>query len=250
MNPYIKQLVELVETDKKIDSFEPKIAQIQTALNAKLEEQKALENKIELYEEELKDTEVKRQKNELHLADLSEKLETFGKKTAVIKTEKELKALQLEEEIAKEQIAFANEEIERLDKITELKTQEIADIKEQIEQMQESVSELKSNTEAEVTQIEQERLKVFEEKQKLLSEMNQNIIVFYEKIRRWAKNTTVVPVRKQACYGCYMRINDHTYSSVIKGEEITTCPHCGRILYLESQVSPQEEETTEESASL
>ncbi len=251
MNPYIKQLVQLVEIDKKIDLFEPQIAQIKSALNAKLDEQKALEKKIELYEEELKETEVKRQKNELHLADLGDKLETYSKKTAVIKTEKELKALQLEEEIAKEQIAFANEEIERLDKITTLKTDEIAQLKEQIEQMQEGVLDLEEKTQAEVAQIESERLKVFEEKQKLLSEMNQNIIVFYEKIRRWAKNTTVVPVRKQACYGCYMRINDHTYSSVIKGEEITTCPHCGRILYLESQLSPKEqEEASEESASL
>ncbi len=250
MNPYIKQLVQLVEIDKKIDLFEPQIAQIQAALNAKLDEQKRLENKIELYEEELKETEVKRQKNELHLSDLSDKLESFSKKSSVIKTEKELKALQLEEEIAKEQIAFANEEIERLDKITALKTDEIEEIKEQIAQMQESVSQLQEKTQAEVSKIEAERLKVFEEKQKLLSEMNQNIIVFYEKIRRWAKNTTVVPVKKQACYGCYMRINDHTYSSVIKGEEITTCPHCGRILYLESQLSPEQEEASEESAAL
>ena len=73
--------------------------------------------------------------------------------------------------------------------------------------------------------------------------MNQNIIVFYEKIRRWAGNTTVVPVKKQACYGCYMKLNDHTYASVIRNEEITTCPHCGRILYLEKV------EEVEESAS-
>jgi predicted nucleic acid-binding Zn-ribbon protein len=31
-----------------------------------------------------------------------------------------------------------------------------------------------------------------------------------------------------------MKINDKSYTEVIKGEEIATCPHCGRILYLES----------------
>jgi predicted nucleic acid-binding Zn-ribbon protein len=251
MNPYIKQLVELVEIDKKIDSFEPKIAQIRSALDAKLQEQQALQNKIKEYEEELEDIEVKRQKNELHLAELNEKLKTFDQKSAAIKSEKELKALQLEEEIAKEQIAFANEEIERLEKISEQKKEMIEQAKEQIEQMQEELAALQKSTEEEVAKIEAERMKVFEEKQKLLSTMNQNIIVFYEKIRRWAKNTTVVPVRKQACYGCFMRINDHTYAQVIKGEEITTCPHCGRILYLESQFEDKkEQEEPEESASL
>ncbi len=251
MNPYIKQLVTLVEIDKKIDSYEPKIAQISKALDTKLAEQNALEQKIKQYEEELADTEVKREKNEQHLAELNEKLKTFGKKSAAIKSEKELKALQLEEEIAKEQVAFANEEIERLDKITEQKKEQIEETKEKIQKMQEELEELKETTSKEVEKIEKERLEVFEEKQKLLSLMSQNIIVFYEKIRRWAKNTTVVPVRKQACYGCYMRINDHTYSSVIKGEEITTCPHCGRILYLESQFEEKDEENeSRESASL
>ncbi len=251
MNPYIKQLVTLVEIDKKIDSYEPKIAQISQALDSKLAEQKALEDKIEQYEEELADTELKRKKNELHLAELSEKLKSFDKKSAAIKSEKELKALQLEEEIAKEQVTFANEEIERLDKITDQKTQQIEEAKEKIQKMQEELEELKETTQKEVEKIEQERLLVFEDKQKLLSQMSQNIIVFYEKIRRWAKNTTVVPVRKQACYGCYMRINDHTYSNVIKGEEITTCPHCGRILYLESQFEQKDEESrSQESASL
>ena len=74
--------------------------------------------------------------------------------------------------------------------------------------------------------------------------MDQKIISFYEKIRKWAKNTAVVPVKKQACYGCFMKINDKTYSEVIKGEEIVTCPHCGRILYIEKE----EEEATEEQS--
>ena len=251
MNPYIKQLVTLQEIDKKIDSYEPKIAEIRSALDAKLHEQHGLQQKIAEYEEELKDIELKRQKNELHLAELNEKLKSFDQKSAAIKSEKELKALQLEEEIAKEQIAFANEEIERLEKVAEQKQEMIEEAKKEIEAMQEALEALQTSTDEEVAKIEAERMKVFEEKQKLLSEMSQNIIVFYEKIRRWAKNTTVVPVRKQACYGCYMRINDHTYSQVIKGEEITTCPHCGRILYLESQFEEKPEEANpEESASL
>lgn len=64
--------------------------------------------------------------------------------------------------------------------------------------------------------------------------MNQKVLSFYEKIRKWAKNTAVVPVKKQACYGCFMKIYDKTYLSVIKGEEIITCPHCGRI-YIKSK---------------
>lgn len=63
------------------------------------------------------------------------------------------------------------------------------------------------------------------------------MLSFYEKIRKWAKNTAVVPMRKQACYGCFMHINDKVFASVLRSDEITTCPHCGRILYSELPVN-------------
>jgi predicted nucleic acid-binding Zn-ribbon protein len=36
-----------------------------------------------------------------------------------------------------------------------------------------------------------------------------------------------------------MRLNDKTYASVIKSEDIVTCPHCGRILYIEETVEEE-----------
>ncbi len=248
MNQYLKQLVELVETDKKIDSFEPEIEKIRANLTAQLEKEARLVKKIEENKEELQANELSKNKNELHLAELAEKIKSLGEKSAAVKTDKEMKALQLEEEIAKEQIDFANEEIERLDKVKELREIEIAEYQEEIDAMQEETASIQATTDAALAELEKTRMKVYEDKQKLLSQMNQNIIVFYEKIRRWAKNTTVVPVKKQACYGCYMRLNDHTYAAVVRGEEITTCPHCGRILYLDTKAL-EEEAAAEESAS-
>ncbi|MED7853017.1 hypothetical protein VWN94_10095, partial [Campylobacter coli] len=41
-----------------------------------------------------------------------------------------------------------------------------------------------------------ERMNVYTKKTKLVAEMNQKVLSFYEKIRKWAKNTAVVPVKK------------------------------------------------------
>lgn len=235
MNQYLKQLVELVETDKKIDSFEPEIEKIRANLTEQLEKEALLVKKIEINKELLVSSELSKSKNELHLAELADKIKNLGEKSAAVKTDKEMKALQLEEEIAKEQIDFANEEIERLDKVKELKEIEMAEYQAEIDGMQANTADIQATTDTALEELEKTRMQVYEDKQKLLSQMNQNIIVFYEKIRRWAKNTTVVPVRKQACYGCYMRLNDHTYANVVRGEEIITCPHCGRILYLDTK---------------
>ena len=69
----------------------------------------------------------------------------------------------------------------------------------------------------------------------LMKSMDSNIYKYYEKIKKWAGNSAVSPVRKQACMGCYMKINDKTYADVIKAEEIVSCPHCGRVLYIETE---------------
>ena len=145
-----------------------------------------------------------------------------------------MKSLQLEEEIAKEQVNFANEEIARLEKVIDTKQDLIEGQKSTIADAEEKTVAVKAEVDAVLEGINAERQKVFVKKDKLISAMNQKGLSFYQKIRRWAKNTTAVPVKKQACYGCFLTINDKTYADVIKGEEITTCPHCGRILYIDS----------------
>jgi len=235
MKQYIDQLVELSIVDKEIDAFEPKIAEVKERLNRVLNEKNSVEEAIKKLNEEIQECELKKRKNELHLKELSQKLEDLAKKSAQVKTEKEAKALQLEEEIAKEQINFANEEIARLENSCETKIEEKNSLEERLKEIEERVNKTKEAVDAELKELEEERKKVFEKKQELVSKIPQKILAFYEKIRRWAGNSAVVPVKKQACMGCFMKINDKTYSKVIKGEEIVTCPHCGRILYLEKE---------------
>ncbi len=239
MNQHLKQLIDLSKIDKEIDAFDPQIEAANHKYESALAKKETLEESIEALENEIKEEQLKHKKNELHLAELSEKLEANRKKSAEIKTEKEMKSLQLEEEIAKEQISFANEEIERLDKIIDSKTERINDLKAQMEEIDANLGNVKEEVDAKLAEIDTERQKVFARKQELVSQMNQKGLSFYQKIRRWAKNTTAVPVRHQACMGCFMVISDKVYADVIKGEEIVTCPHCGRILYIE------EEETAE-----
>ena len=235
MNKHVKQLVDLSSVNKEIDAFEPQIEKINKALNLSFEKIKDTESQIEALKEEVKELKVKKSKSELLLSELSEKLSSIGKKQALVKSEKEAKALQLEEDIAKEQCGFANEEINRFDKIISLKDDEAKKITAELEILVSSSHTLRESLENDKRAIEKEMEKVYEKKDKLVSRMSRKILTFYEKIRKWAYNTAVVPVKKQACYGCFMRINDKTYALVTQSEDIVTCPHCGRILYREAE---------------
>lgn len=233
MNKHLEQLIELSMIDKEIDAFEPQIEEANLQYDALLATKSTIVNEISALKQEIKDEQLKKQKNELHLAELSAKLEENSKKSAEIKTEREMKSLQLEEEIAKEQVSFANEEIERLEKLIDHKQGKIDELEAKAVEIEGNLSSVKADVDVKLAKIDEERKEVFAKKQTLVSAMNQKGLSFYQKIRRWAKNTTAVPVRNQACMGCYMAVSDKIYADVIKGEEITTCPHCGRILYLE-----------------
>jgi hypothetical protein len=234
MNNHLQQLIDLAEIDQNIDAFEPQIEEANYNYEAALAKTETISTNIESLTIEIKNEESKKYKNELHLQELSQKLEENAKKSADVKTEREIKSLQLEEDIAKEQVTFANEEIARLEKIIEAKKEQVEEFKNSLETLNANLEKVKSDVDEKLTAINNERQTVFVEKEKLLGTINKKGLAFYQKIRRWAKNTTVVPVEEQACMGCHMIISDRIYSDVIKGEEITNCPHCGRILFVKA----------------
>ncbi len=241
MNKYLEDLVKLSKYDTSISQFEPKIENQKAKLATFVEIAESIKVSINSTYLEIDDLKSKRTKNNIHLSELKTKLDNIAKKNKDVTNEKELKALQLEEEIAKEQVSFANEEIERLDKATLVKEDKLKELQEKLKTEEEDIKEVKVVVEDTIAQINEERNEVYAKRSELLGQFDNKILTFYEKIKRWAKDTAVVPVKKQACYGCFMKINDKTYAEVIKGEEIVNCLHCGRILYKgEEETATQE----------
>ncbi len=235
MNKYLQDLIKLSKFDTAISMFEPKIENEKAKLATFVETAEEIKASINTLYLEVDDIKSKRTKNNIHLSELKSKLEDISKKNDNIHTEKELKALQLEEEIAKEQISFANEEITRLDALSESKEETLKDLQEKLTEEEESIKDIQVAVDNTIEEINKERNVVYQDRSELLEKFDNKILTFYEKIKRWAKDSAVVPVKKQACYGCYMKINDKTYAEVIKSEEIVNCPHCGRILYKEDE---------------
>ncbi|MDX9962016.1 MAG: C4-type zinc ribbon domain-containing protein, partial [Aliarcobacter sp.] len=231
MNKYLQDLIKLSKFDTAISMFEPKIENEKAKLATFVETAEAIKASINSIYSEIDDVKSKRTKNNIHLGELKTKLDNIAKKNKDVHNDKELKALQLEEEIAKEQISFANEEIDRLDNLTKSKESVLKELQEKLSSEENDIKEIQVSVDGTIESINKERNLVYQDRSILLEKFDNKILTFYEKIKRWAKDSAVVPVKKQACYGCHMKINDKTYAEVIKAEEIVNCPHCGRILY-------------------
>ncbi len=79
MNSHLKQLIDLSIVDKDIDAFEPQIEEANYKYEAALAQKQSIDSDIENLTIEIKDEKFKKQKNELHLAELSQKLEENSK---------------------------------------------------------------------------------------------------------------------------------------------------------------------------
>ena len=233
MNKHLNELIALSKNDLAIDSFTPqleasdkKLAKIQKKIDRVQHELNGLTRDIEKNE-----TQVTTFDEQLTM--LNEQLTLNTKKLKEITTEKEMKALSLEESLAKEKMTFANEEITRLQAINEKKKALQEESSSKFGVLDNEFKEMNEIVSAEKVEIEKSKGELFVKREELTRNLEQKVLAFYEKIRIWAGNTAVVPVKKQACYGCYMKLNDKTYSEVIRADEICNCPHCGRIMYIE-----------------
>jgi predicted nucleic acid-binding Zn-ribbon protein len=231
MNKHLKDLIELSNKDIQLDSFEPKLEEIKKELNKSIKQKDKILEQITNAEEEKELTQSNIVKNNLHLQELGDNLDKIQEKTKAVKTDREAKALTLEEELNKEQISFAHEEAERFEKMLASNEEKMEALKKELSEVDDLINQEDKSVQGVISTLESQRDDIAKSKEELLQNMDGKILSYYQKIKRWAGNTSVVPVKKQACYGCFMQINNNVFTDVLKSEEIVNCPSCGRILY-------------------
>jgi predicted nucleic acid-binding Zn-ribbon protein len=242
LNIYTKELVKLSKIDNSLDSFNPQINEINAKVEKAKKEVDNLKSQASAIEELIDGNNAKITSFEEQIKVLKDQLEDIKKKQPKLKTEKEIASLSSEEHIAKDPLQYDNEEIDRLNKINEVKRAELDDIEQQLKDAEANLEEVVKSIESEVAQIEEQKASLYKDRETQTVSMDSKILAFYEKIRKWAGNSAIIKVENQACYGCYIKINDKTYSDLIKGEDIVSCPHCGRVLYIEEDSESAQEE--------
>ncbi|WP_221272054.1 MULTISPECIES: zinc ribbon domain-containing protein [unclassified Helicobacter] len=237
MNAHLVQLIQIAKLDKDIEALEPLIKAKRADLDKALATRQKKQAEYALLEEEKGSLHLQIQKNEQALYETNAKVDSIQKKISQVKSERELRSLGIEEDITKERANQANKEIERLQIESAHKSKLQETLQSALEDLEQEIATLEQKVETETAEIKEQQQRIFQEKQDLTLKMDHKLIAFYEKIRRWAGNTCVVSVKKQACGGCFIRINDRTYAEVLSSSDILTCPHCGRILYIDTAQS-------------
>ncbi len=236
MNKEFEHLIGLSQLNQDISEIKSQISNHEKVLKKSANKIENIKNDIETTKENIVNTQQNVSKNNTHLKDLSTQLKDITKKSKKAKTQKEVNAVQIEEDIAKSSISFTNDEITRLQNIIELKKSQNKEKQEELKIEKKLFDKLSKSIKGEIKELNTKINEIKKQKTALAKYVDKKLLNFYGNIQRWAKETAVVKVKNKACYGCFMKISNKTYNLLKLGNDINVCDSCGRIIYIEKNI--------------
>ena len=232
----IKRLEQIQRIDLEIGAVEGEASAVRNAIELVEVKLKGTQRIVETLEAELKGITDQRSAVQLHLEETNARVKKAIDRMGEVKNDRELKALTRE----KSQGTKTSKNIEH----------ELANVQAKFDEKQAEVDTKKAEVEVSEQELEQltgeldagrdGRNKAVEEKSKqrdeLARDIPQGLLDKYEAIKLSRGGRAVVPVKGEACQGCYIHVPPQLYVQLSRGEdELISCPHCHRILYVEDQ---------------
>lgn len=242
MNKHLLHLVKLSKIDEEIKKIDKEVEENKSEMRTLEIKQDKITRNINEEKGNLQNSTINKNKNNLAIQEFSDKLESIKEKQKNIKTERELKSISIEEDIAKEQITHANKQIDILENKEKEHQEKIIELEDEDKEIKEQIEKEDKVLSKKVKKIEKTSKAVYKNQDKIKKEVDDKIYSFYSKIKKWAKEDSVVPIEDKVCTGCQMELNDKTYIEVLKRENVVTCSNCGRIVFDDTiDVHTQEE---------
>lgn len=230
METRLRNLYALQQVDTSLDELDElkgDLPRIVTELEARLEEKIANRQKLD---ETVKLSHVRRDEVDVEIIALREKIEKYKEQQFQIKTNKQYDALSREIDAAQDRIIQLQKEMEIVEGKAEVAKQDREALGPEIEEAQKELAERREELERVNKDHEEEELKFRHEREKLVVRIDKNDLKTYERIRKAKLGKAVVPIRRNACGGCYKRVPPQTLLELRKHSRVMTCEHCGRIL--------------------
>ena len=229
----LKALMELQKLDSQIYRLQADL-RLKPAEIARLrEEHSRLAQGLQAVEGKVKVLEVRRNERETDLGQKEEQIKKLSVQLFQVKTNKEYSAMQKEIEGVKADKSVLEEEILKL-------MEEVEGARAQMKREREALKEEETKLTAAVARIEEEAQSAKGSLQELQSarsaitpRVDPVILSQYERILSKKEGMALVPVRGDACGGCFMNLPPQLINEVHLGTRLVLCESCARILYVE-----------------
>ncbi|MDI6703227.1 MAG: C4-type zinc ribbon domain-containing protein [bacterium] len=231
----IRLLVNLQKTDLSIDKLEGTINDIPKKIEEWGREFKKKEADLETMKQGLETLTRDLRSKERKLISTNEDLKRYGEKIYKVKTQKEMVALDHEIDLTrKEKDRLENRIIELMEE-TENLSLEIEKRERELNAEKERLAMREKEYQEKLSKNKKELDLLLTEKNGIVSKVRKDLLALYEKLRKNKNNLAIVPIKNEACQGCFMTIPPQVINEVKMNEKLIRCENCVRILYWEKE---------------
>ena len=228
-------LAQLQELDGKIQKLEEEIRTIPEDILTLREVISQGERSLEEMREKREGLAKERRHKERDLSVKEDALSKYQSQLYEVKTNKEYSALMVEMDSLKQENSELEDEIlglmEKGDELTGL----IKRKEEELSKARERLTKEEDKNRERVFSLEENRREVGGEREELAKKVDGNVLSSYERILKGKGGLALVPVKDDACQGCFMELPPQTINETIKGDKIIYCERCSRMLYWEDR---------------
>jgi uncharacterized protein len=228
----IEKLHDVQTRDLRLDEFEGEKLKVPQALIELQAETEALQRKLSDRHDRHQELAKQVRASELEMAALTER-----RKAAA--------ASALEAESNKEASQFQNQELQFATRLEELEADalplmerlevlstEVASLEEQMAELRPRLDGMIADEKARLEGIEAGMVNLQQERSTLASQVPPALLKQYEQVRKAKRGVALATVvNQERCGGCNVKLPIYVLQKVGKGQEVTRCPSCGRILW-------------------
>jgi len=226
----LSKLYALQKIDKGLDELEELKGDLPAAV-AELEARvNAEQDRIKELEAIIRQSHVDRDKTDLEIISQTEKIEKFKAQQFQVKSNRQYDALSREIDMAQDMITKLEKELDIIEGKMAVAREDMEKAKARLEEATKELEEKRQELEEVSKANEDEELRLKHDREKILKRISKQDLALYERIRKAKGGIAVVPVRRNACGGCYHFVPPQKVLELRQNDRIYTCENCGRIL--------------------
>lgn len=228
----LKRLSEVQALDLQLDALEGERGQVPEELTELVARVADLESRLERKSQEVDDLRRRVNASELELKSLAERRKGAADSAMRAATAKEAAQYQNQELQFATRVQELEEDTLPLLEQLERVTAEHDELKTELDGLQPTLAELRRREEERVAAVDARIAEAREQRDRLAADVDKPLLRQYEQVRAARRGLALVEVAdNQSCGGCRVKLPIHVVQKVRRGDGVTRCPSCGRILW-------------------
>lgn len=232
----MQKLIELQAIDTKLKDLNDLLGDLPSKVDELNNQELKIKESLVAKKSQLKDIQVKTNKNEVKIAEINEKVNKLKDQLFLVTNNKQYDALMNEvDHLKQERTQIESESLSFIEE-TDTLTTSIESMESELNSLTEDLASRREKLEIAISESAEEKLILENERMDSINKIDSNIISIYDKVMEARDGLAVVTILDGGCGGCGAHIPPQKVTEVKANIGIHRCDVCNRFIYSKNQI--------------